>query len=344
MLSNNKLRALVTAELIFDDLLVFNNKIEFEFTGYGVTHTMLSPREFMDKCRDVDILITEFDTINEDVLNSAKNLKLIICCRGGVSTVVDIGAATKRGILVCNNPGRNKIATAEFTIALILDLWRNISITNQLIHEDILQRHATKMPIEYGDSLWGLDEKSPYVVYRGDSYNKLTLGIIGYGNVGKLVAQKAIMLGMHVLIADYPSLDKASMVGVDVLEQDELLKKADVVTIHASKSKNNSPLIGEHELKLMKNSAYLINTSRGFLVDEKALISALQSGNIKGAALDVAQQEPLPINSELLTVPNLILTPHIAGSTRDTLRTGTQMAIDALKDYLCGIKPPHSIN
>lgn len=342
--NKNKFKALVTAELLFDNLKIFEKVIDFEFSGYGNRHSMLPPEELKEKCKDIDILITEFDTINENIINSAQKLKLIICCRSGVTTVVDLDATRKKGIMVCNNVGRNKVATSEFTIGLIIDLLRNISKTNRLIHERILTSYQSNMPKEYKDSLWGLNATSPYVTYRGPSFSEVILGIIGYGCVGQMVAKKAEDLGMKVIIANHTSIKDKEIRYGKVVDQDELLQTADVISIHASGNANKVPLISEREFQLMKKTAYLVNTARGYLVDENALVDALNTGKIQGAALDVTINEPLPPTSQLLGVPNLILTPHIAGSSSDTQFTGTKMVIETLKDYLCGIKPEHCID
>ena len=196
-------KVLVTADIDKKRLLTkFGDKFDIEFAGYAEGYSMLSPREFIKRVEGIDILISEFDTITSDVFQSAKKLKLIICCRGGVSTVVDLGEAKKHDVVVCNNIGRNQMACAEMTIAFILDLLRNVSKTNQLIHNREITPNESNMPEEYQDSLWGLNKTSPYVVYRAPRRKDVTIGLIGYGHVGKTVAKIAKALESFSVTAE----------------------------------------------------------------------------------------------------------------------------------------------
>jgi D-3-phosphoglycerate dehydrogenase len=337
------LKALVTAEIIKEELLKLQDAIDFQFDGYCVDHKMLDPEEFKKKCEDVDVIISEFDTISEEVLFSAKNLKLIICCRAGVNTVIDLDAAKRRGVMVCNNVGRNASSAADFTIALILDLVRNISKTNQLIHDRVLTTSKKTMPLEYQDSLWGLSGDSPYIEFRGRSLSNMTLGLVGFGCVGQLVAKRAHMFGMRVIISD-PNVDSSTIPkGIERVNFETLLKRSDIVSLHCSGNPQLKHMISFEEFKMMKGSAYFINIARGNLVNEEALLQALNNGYIKGAALDVISSEPMPPDHPLLEAKNLIITPHIAGSSTETQYEGTRMVIDALKNFLQGIPPKNCI-
>jgi len=338
-----KLKALVTAEIIIENILHAYPEIDFEFCGYGRDLKMLSPESFKEKCRDVDIIISEFDTIDESVMEIAKKLKLIVCCRAGVKTVVDIDAAKRKGIMVCNNAGRNAIAVSDFTMGLILDLTRNISKTNYLIKEKIITTEEQTMPKEYQDSLWGLDAESPYITFRGSGVRNLILGLVGFGCAGRLVAEKAECFGMKVIVND-PYIDYSTVPeSIDVVEFEELLQSADIVSVHCAGNKDLVDMFSTEQFKLMKSSAYFINTSRGYFVDEAALIDALNHGEICGAAVDVVKEEPMKPNNPLLNVQNLIITPHIAGSSSDTLHCGTDMVIEALGSYLKNERPRNCI-
>lgn len=338
-------KILITADLDKKRILSkFQDSFDIEFAGYADNYVMLSPEELQQKCESIDILISEFDTIDEKVFNVAKKLKLIICCRGGVSTVVDLSCAKKHGVVVCNNIGRNQVACAEMTITFLLDLLRHVSQTNQLIHNRVLTPQKSDMPKEYRDSLWGLDKSSPYVTYRSQRRRDITLGLIGYGHVGKTVAKFAKDLDINV-IATSPSLlsNRPETCDVEIVELDELLKRSDFVSLHASGNPDRKPIMTGREFSLMKKTAYFINTARGYLIDENALISALENGDISGAALDVVNQEPILPDNPLLNTPNLILTPHIGGSSYDTIIRGTDMVIEALDDWISGKPLRHNV-
>ena len=309
---------------------------DFRFYGFGSNHKMLTKDELLNVCMGVDILITEFDMVGEDIFNKT-SIKLVICCRAGVSTVIDLESARKHGVIVCNNVGRNRESTAEFTVCLILDLIRNISITNSLVHGSVeqLQSLRGQMPPEYGDSLWGLDRKSPYVVYRGKSIKDTVVGIVGFGQVGKTVYSILTTLGAKCLVCSRSLSDKS----IEQVDLDTLLSESDVVTLHISGNKEKKPLITSRELSLMKDSAFLVNTSRGYIVCEDDLVTALRNRTIKGAALDVLTKEPIDIDNPLLKLDNCIITPHIAGSSEDTIRCGTEMVINALIGYTRGNIP-----
>ncbi|WP_066689283.1 NAD(P)-dependent oxidoreductase [Christensenella intestinihominis] len=337
------LKALVTAEIFIGDLQRAYPEIDFEFCGYGHNFKMLTPEELKRKCRNVDIIISEFDTIDESVMRTAQKLKLIICCRAGVKTVIDLDAAKRNGIMVCNNVGRNANAVSDFTIGLILDLTRNISMTNRMIQEEILTTTKQTMPREYQDSLWGLEKESPYIAFRGRGLRNMTLGLVGFGCAGRLVAEKAGWFGMKIIVSD-PYVDRTTVPKtVEVVEFEELLQRADIVSVHCAGGKDLKNMFSKEQFRLMKKDAYFINAARGYFVDESALIDALNNGDICGAALDVVNEEPMRPDNPLLEAKNLVITPHIAGSSSDTLRCGTDMVIEALESYLKGERPKHCI-
>ena len=329
-----RINVLVTAELDKNLLNTLSEIFNFHYAGYGENYTMLSHEELKELCKKADILISEFDMIDEDIL-SVSNMKLIVCCRSGVSTVIDLDAARMHGIIVCNNVGRNKNATVDFTIALIYDLLRNITLSDRMVHSTHLSEICRPMPKEYGDALWGLDKESPYILYRGPSISETVVGVVGYGQIGELLCEKLDKLEIkYVITTLHPPKGDSRFVSMD-----ELLEQSDIVTIHVSGNKNKTPIIRESELKKMKKTAYLINTSRGYLVDEDALYSSLKNKEIAGAATDVLVREPIARDSKLLELDNLIITPHIAGSSRDTIIYGTNMVINALLGFVQGNVP-----
>ncbi|MBR3085317.1 MAG: hypothetical protein IKH04_02830 [Kiritimatiellae bacterium] len=186
-----KRKALVTAELDRQQLEPLADRIEFEFAGYAIDHVVMPRAELRRRVADIDILVCEYDTIDAEIFDAAKNLEIIVCCRGGVKTVIDLDRAMKQGVIVCNNLGRNAAAVSEMVMAFLLDLARNVTKTTNLVHERAITTDARSKPAEYRDTVWGLDNDSPFIRFRGRSLNHMTLGIVGFGSAGRQVAKKA---------------------------------------------------------------------------------------------------------------------------------------------------------
>lgn len=340
----SKLKALVTAEVISEVLEeAFKGEIEFTYDGYNLNHDNMDHDRLVEIIKDYDILVCEYDTVSKDVFDNAEKLKLIVCCRGGVSSVIDLDEAMRKGVIVCNNAGRNAGAVTDMTMGYILDLTRNITLTNNLIHSKVLVADNSTKPKEYKDTVWGLDNDSPFIKYRGRSINHMKLGIVGFGQAGKLIAQKANAFGMEILVYDpYADLTKAPDY-ITVCTWEKLLKDSDIVTVHCVLTPQTRNMFSAKEFKKMKDSSYFINTSRGELVVEEDLVNALVNGKLAGAAIDVTCKEPISIDSILLTAPNLIITPHIAGSANDVQSVGTRMVVEAISSFLSGKKPKHAV-
>lgn len=340
----NKLKVLVTAEVIRQNLEdAFKDSFAFTYDGYSLNHVVMPHDELCRKVRGIDILICEYDTILKDVFEAADKLKMIICCRGGVKSVVDLEEANRRGIMVCNNIGRNASSLGDLVIGFILDLTRNITKTSNLIHTKMLVGAASTKPKEYQDVVWGLDNNSPFIRYRGRSVNHMTLGVFGYGHTGRVVAQKANAFGMKV-IASSPHFAAANAPNfVHGVTLDEMLGMADVISVNCSLTDHTRNFFNRDVFAKMKDGAYFINTSRGEVVVEEDLVEALKNGKLAGAALDVTRKEPIPEDSPLIGCPNLLLTPHIAGSADDVQACGTFMVMESLAAFLDGAKLPHSV-
>lgn len=337
------LKALVTAEVIKPMLHQFTDKIDFQYAGYNLDHEVMPREELKKRVKDIDILICEYDTIDSEIFDCAQKLQLIICCRGGVKTVIDLDKAMERKIIVCNNIGRNANAVSDITMGYILDLTRNITLTNNLIHNKVITTDEKTKPEEYRDTVWGLDNNSPFIKYRGRSINHMTLGIVGYGHAGRLVAKKAAAFGMKILAYDPYLSDNSEGLGAELVDFDRLLAESDIVSLHCPATPQTKNMMTRTEFDKMKRDAYFINTARGELVDEDALIAALKEGRLAGAALDVTRVEPISSSSPLVNAPNLIVTPHIAGSSLDVQVEGTRMICDSLSDWLCGRKPANCV-
>jgi D-3-phosphoglycerate dehydrogenase len=261
---------------------------------------------------DADALIVRSATrVTDELLQHAPRLRIVGRAGVGVDNI-DLDAATHRGILVVNTPGSSATSVAEHALALMLALARSVPQLNAAMHA-------------------GRWEKSGAA---GAELRGKTLGLVGLGRVGGEVARRAKALEMRVLAHDpYLSAERAAEWGVQLLPLAEMLAQADYVSLHTALSPATDRLMNQQTLALMKRGARLINTARGELVDEAALLEALQSGHIAGAGLDVFVTEP-PGNSPLMALPNVIATPHVAGSTAEAQEeVGVQIA-QQIRDFL----------
>ena len=339
-----KMKALVTAE-INRDLLEkeLSSYIDFEYAGYYIDHEVMPHDVLVDCIKEYDILICEYDTISGDVFDAAEKLKIIVCCRGGVKSVVDLDKAMEKRVVVCNNAGRNAGAVTDLVMGYILDLTRNISKTSMLIHSGILTADVSSKPEEYQDTVWGLDNDSPFIRYRGRSINHMKLGIIGFGHAGRILAHKANAFGLKIMAYDpYANFDEKPDY-VEVVSWEKIISSSDIISVHCALTPQTKNMFNESEFMSMKDGVFFINTARGELVVEEDLVKAINTGKIAGAAIDVTRKEPIPRNSVLLGVPNLIITPHIAGSADDVQYCGTKMVIQSLLDYMEGRKPNNTV-
>nr|WP_051526999.1 NAD(P)-dependent oxidoreductase [[Eubacterium] cellulosolvens] len=327
-------KGLIMAELDTDMIKKNVPDIDFDVAGYGKNKKLMSSEEIADVIGDYDVLVSEFETIDAHVLEAAKKLKLIVCCRGGVKSVIDLPKAEELGVRVENNVGRNANAVVEVIFGYMLDWARNIEKSNRQVHDGTLIGKDFYLPDEYRDSLWGFGEDSPYVALRGRSLSSMTIGIVGYGHIGRAVAERANAFGMDVLVYDPMCGESNISDNVRKVSLDELMETSDVVTLHCPVTKDNRDMMSYHRFRQMKKDALFINAARGGLVDEEALAWALKNHEIDAAAIDVAKQEPLPPDSVLLSAPNLTITPHIAGASDEVIRKGTEMVIHKLTKFV----------
>ncbi|MCQ2449022.1 MAG: hypothetical protein MJ132_02360 [Clostridia bacterium] len=339
-----KYRALITSEMIKPMLEeTLSENIEFEYAGYHLDHEVMDREELKRRIADVDILVCEYDTIDREIFDCAKNLKILLCCRGNVKSVIDLENKKKKGIIVCNNSGRNSVAVSDMTIAFMLDLTRNVTLTNNLIHNRVITTDIQTKPDEYADTVWGLDNNSPFIRFRGRSLNHMTLGLIGCGFAGQQVAKRAKSFDMDIIGYD-PYIDPAKVPdSIRLVRMNEFLQKADIVSLHCVLTPQTKGMFNKKMFDAMKPGSYFINTARGELVNENDLIEALNSHHLAGAAIDVTATEPIASNCPLLDAENLIITPHIAGSAYDVQVQGTKMIVDSLTDWLEGKKPRNCV-
>jgi D-3-phosphoglycerate dehydrogenase len=240
------------------------------------------------------------------------DLKLVVTT-GPRNASIDVKAAAERGIVVCGTESAGH-PTAELTVGLMIDLARKISFENGRMKAG-----------------------EPWQVTVGEDLNGKTLGILGLGKLGTRVGKAGLALGMNVIAwSQNLTPEKCKEAGVGYASKEDLLKQSDFVTVHMVLSDRSRGLIGAKELSLMKPSAYLINTSRGPIVDEKALVAALQGDKIAGAALDVYDVEPLPRDHPLRNLKNTILTPHLGYVTKENYRTFYGQTVEAIRAFLDG--------
>lgn len=279
------------------------------------------------KARQVDGLLTLLtDRIDAALIAQAgEKLKVISQMAVGFDNI-DVQAASQKGIPVGNTPGILTETTADFTWALLMAAARRVVEGNNEVRE------GTWRP-------WGPD------VLTGVDLYHATLGIIGFGRIGQAVARRARGFEMQVLFTDPNCAPEAGDdLAAECVSQEELLQRSDFVTLHTYLSKETHHLIGREQLQQMKREAILINTARGPIVDPTALAWALENSVIAGAALDVTEPEPIPQDSPLLKLPNIIITPHIASASKTTRLRMAQMAVENLLAGIQGQRLPNCAN
>ena len=264
------------------------------------------------------------DAIDSAVFQAADKARIFANYAVGYNNI-DIQAANRRGILVTNTPGVLTEATADLTWALIFALARRIAESDRFTRNGLFKG-------------WG-----PMLLLGSEVYGK-TLGVVGAGRIGAAVARRASGFNMRVLYADSKKKrDLEDRLDARRAELETLLRESDFVSLHVPLTPETTHLIGKHELEMMKESALLVNTSRGPVVDEQALVDALESGRIAGAGLDVYEEEPR-LNPGLIQLDNVILLPHIGSAT---VEARTQMAVMAAENLLAGLRgdvPPNLVN
>lgn len=273
----------------------------------------LAPADLIDRIADAEGLVIRSGTkVTREVLERAGKLRVIGRAGIGVDNV-DIPAATERGIVVVNTPSGNNVTTAEHAIALLVSL----------------ARHIPQATASMKAGKW---EKT---AFTGMELSNRTLGVLGLGNIGRVVAQLAQGLGMRVIAYDPHLPDEiAAKLDIELLGLDELFSRADAITVHVPKTKETTGLLGAGAFSKCKRGVLIVNAARGGIVDEAALLVALDSGQVAGAALDVFEKEPPASDQPLVQHPKVICTPHLGASTEQAqLNVAIQVA-EQVRDYL----------
>jgi D-3-phosphoglycerate dehydrogenase len=288
-----------------------------------VNRTGMKPAELLEAVRDVAGIVVRSSTkVTADVIAAAPELRVIGRAGIGVDNV-DVPAATQRGVVVVNTPEGNNVTTAEHAIALLVSL----------------ARHVPQATASMKAGRWDKNK------FSGTELFQRTLGVIGLGNIGRIVADRARGLGMRVIAADpYTSPELAAKIDVELVGLDELFQRADAVTVHVPKTRETTKLLGKEAFAKMKRGVLVVNAARGGIVDEAALLDALVSGHVGGAALDVFEQEPPPPDHPLLAHPAVICTPHLGASTEQAQLNVSIAVAEQVRDFLASGAIRNAVN
>lgn len=284
-----------------------------------------SEEEAIQRISDSEIVLVNKVPITENVLSACPNIKLI-CVQATGYNVVDCEACAKRGIPVTNVPSYGTAAVAQFTIALILELCHQIGLHNQSVHR--------------GD--WVKSSTFCYWLTPQTELTGKTIGIVGFGRIGRAVGQLAKAFGMQVLAYSRSETEAGREIG-EYVDLDTLLRRSDIVSLHCPLFPATEKIINADTLSKMKDGAMLINTSRGGLVDEAALAQALNSGKLRGAAVDVVAQEPMQADNPLLSCEKCIITPHIAWAPVESRQRLLDCVVENIRCFLAG-SPQNVVN
>ncbi|MFC4768053.1 C-terminal binding protein [Effusibacillus consociatus] len=306
------------ADLRYEERVLRHEEIEL------VSAQCRTEEEVIEACRDADGIINQYAPISRKVIESLKKCKVITRYGVGVNTV-DLNVATEKGICVANVPDYCMDEVADHALALLLDLTRKVTLANRYVK----------------NGKWDFKVTQPIYRLRGR-----TLGLAGFGRIPQSLAEKVKPLGLEVIAFDpYVPEAVARDKGVTLVSLDELCQKADILSVHAPLTPSTQGLLGKKQFELMKKDAFVINTSRGPVIDEGALVEALQEGRIAGAGLDVVEEEPIRADHPLLSMENVVLTPHVAWYSEEAAAEMRSKAALGIVDVLLhGEYPKYLIN
>lgn len=268
-----------------------------------------------------DGMLVRIGTVSESLLARLPRLKVIALHGVGVDQV-DVAAATEHGVWVTNVPGGNATAVVELTIGLFVSMLRRIPTADRQLRER-----------------GGWDESR----FLGAELGGKTVGLVGCGNIARGVARICRAMNADV-IATKRRLDESEVDGIPLVPFEELLQRADIVSLHLPLTDESRSMMNEEAFGLMKPGSYFVNVSRGPIVDQPALERALETEHLAGAALDVLHSEPPDYDSPLFAMPNVVLTPHMGGSTAEALTAIAGRAAEDIARVLRGEQPLHSVN
>lgn len=310
-------RALNPGDLSYDCISQFG-----EVTLYQRTD---SEAETIARIGDSEIVLVNKVPITEAVLNACPNIQLI-CVQATGYNIVDVDACAKRGIPVTNVPSYGTAAVAQFTMALILEMCHRIGLHNHSVHQ--------------GD--WAKAETFCYWLTPQMELAGKTLGIIGFGRIGQAVGKLAKAFGMKVIAYNRSQCEEGRQIA-EYVDLDTIFTQSDIITLHCPQTIETQNLINADTIAKMKDGTMLVNTARGGLVDEEALVAALESGKLRYAAVDVVSKEPMPLDNPLLKTRKCIITPHIAWAPVESRQRLLDTVVENIRCYLDG-KPQNVVN
>lgn len=281
--------------------------------------------EIIPRIGDAEIILTNKTPITAQTLNACPTVRLICVLATGYN-VVDCEAAKNHSVCVCNVPGYSTNSVAQFTFSLLLELCNRVGH-----HSDVVL-----------DGKWSACNDFCFWDYPQIELAGKTLGIIGFGNIGRAVGKIAKAMGMHVLAYNRSRHPEGELIG-EYVDLDTLLSKSDIVSLHCPLTAETAGMINKDTLAKMKDGAFLINTARGPLIDEAAVAEALCTGKLRGAAVDVVSYEPIRKENPLLASPNCIITPHIAWAPTEARQRILEITCKSIHGYLSG-NPVNVVN
>jgi len=328
------MKALITATFHPDGLARLRRHMEVEYDDWRASKRIyFDGQKFAERIRaaGADVLIVEADLVHEEVLDTC-DLTLIGCCRGDPINI-GIERATALGIPVVFAPARNADAVADLTLGFMLALARHIFTVNLLIKQGQMRFESTK------------DYLSAYENYGGFELGGVTVGIVGFGAIGRCVAQRLHGFGTTVVAYDpYVAQDVFTAYHATPVSLDELVQRSDILTVHCPDIPETTGLIGPQHIRALKKGAYVLNLARAAIIDDDALYAALSDGHLAGAALDVFRDEPVQPDNRFVKLPNVLVSPHLGGATRDVVRHQTDLVVDGIEAILRGERPKHIVN
>ena len=299
------------------------NKLGIDFHHYQMRDA--TPADLIKKFKDADILLTNMASFTAEVIDGLENVKVLL--RHGIGyDKVDVEAATRNGIIFANEATASSTDVAEHALMLIMETFRKKKLQDKVLERWIHSRE------------WSSEDIYPMHRMEGK-----TLGIVGCGNIGSVVLKKMSSFGMKILVSDpYLSEERYKELGIEHSPFDDLLRESDIITIHVPVTKETRGMFHLEKFRLMKKTAVIINTARGPILNTDDLMTALKSGMIGGAGLDVYETEPPHPDSEIITMDNVILSPHIAWYSEEGGWDIRYMIMDDVKSFLEG-KPPQFV-
>lgn len=298
-----------------------SENLDIHFVPVGKSLEENVPAEVRAKA--VGILCTMLSPIKEPLFAAFPNLRVVSNMAVGYDNI-DVPAATRAGVAVCNTPGVLDAAVADLTMGIVLSLARKLVANDRFVRDGSWTKGGAPLASDLAGK---------------------TIGLLGMGRIGRLVAKRAQAFDMNVIYHNRRQDAEAEKAGLaSYVDRDTLFRQSDYVSVHVPLGDETRKSVGEREFSLMKPTAYFLNTSRGGVVDEEALIAVLKAGKIAGAGLDVMVKEPLDPASPLTSLPNVVLQPHAGSATVETRRAMIELAVDNLINAVSLRKPKAMVN